>query len=234
MYYSNIRLCSLILSIIMSFSIFNCKALSPPTKMIRSYATSRICMKTINHEYSQITKILIRPTDWKIDHTTPIHLIGSCFTDTISISLKSYKFNSYSNGQGIMFNPISISKCLDNVIKCKVFDNTDIFKDAINSDTYHSWNHHSSFSSLSAPDMIQQMNNEIIAAHNHLLSAKTLFITLGTAKVHLLNENNEVVANCHKQPAHLFKKKLLKVDEVVQSLSYTLKECKKINPDLKV
>lgn len=119
MYYSNIRLCSLILSIIMSFSIFNCKALSPPTKMIRSYATSRICMKTINHEYSQITKILIRPTDWKIDHTTPIHLIGSCFTDTISISLKSYKFNSYSNGQGIMFNPISISKCLDNVIKCE-------------------------------------------------------------------------------------------------------------------
>jgi hypothetical protein len=78
------------------------------------------------------------------------------------------------------------------------------------------------------------MNNEIITAHNHLLSAKTLFITLGTARVHLLNENSEVVANCHKQPASLFKKKLLTVDEIVKSLSYTLKECKRINPDLKV
>jgi hypothetical protein len=119
MVYFNCILCSLIPSIVMSFSIFNCKVLIPPTKMIRSYATTRICMKTTNHEYSQVTKILIRPTVWKIDHTTPIHLIGSCFTDTISNSLKSYKFNSYSNGQGIMFNPISISKCLDNIIQCE-------------------------------------------------------------------------------------------------------------------
>lgn len=87
--------------------------------MIRNYATSRVCLKTTNHDYSQVTRILIRPTDWKIDHTTPIHLIGSCFTDTISKSLESYKFNSYSNGQGIVFNPISISKCLDNIMKCE-------------------------------------------------------------------------------------------------------------------
>lgn len=73
-----------------------------------------------NYERTEVT---IRPTDWKIDHTTPIHLVGSCFTDTISTSLKRNKFNCFSNGQGIMFNPISISTCLNNVIKCESFHN---------------------------------------------------------------------------------------------------------------
>ena len=63
------------------------------------------------------TVVSTRPTNWKIDHTTPVHLVGSCFTDTISASLKRNKFNCFSNGQGIMFNPISISKCLSNVIE---------------------------------------------------------------------------------------------------------------------
>lgn len=65
------------------------------------------------------TRVSIRPVDWKIDHSTPIHLIGSCFTDTISSALKKDKFNCFSNGQGIMFNPVSISGCLNNVLNSK-------------------------------------------------------------------------------------------------------------------
>ena len=66
------------------------------------------------------TRVSIRPLDWKIDHRTPIHLIGSCFTDTISSALKKEKFDCFSNGQGIMFNPVSISGCLNNVLKGKL------------------------------------------------------------------------------------------------------------------
>ena len=65
------------------------------------------------------TRVSIRPVDWKIDHRTPIHLIGSCFTDTISSALKKEKFICFSNGQGIMFNPVSISRCLSNVLNSK-------------------------------------------------------------------------------------------------------------------
>ena len=65
------------------------------------------------------TEVSIRKTDWKIDHSTPVHLVGSCFTDTISNSLKKNKFNVFTNGQGIMFYPISISECLSNALKCK-------------------------------------------------------------------------------------------------------------------
>lgn len=66
------------------------------------------------------TRVSIPPVDWKIDHRTPIHLIGSCFTDTISSALKKEKFDCFSNGQGIMFNPISISGCLKNVLNSRL------------------------------------------------------------------------------------------------------------------
>lgn len=68
---------------------------------------------------SERTEVSIRKTDWRIDHSTPLHLVGSCFTDTISNSLKKNKFDCFTNGQGIMFNPISISNCLNNALKCK-------------------------------------------------------------------------------------------------------------------
>jgi GSCFA family len=69
------------------------------------------------------TRVNIPPVNWKIDHRTPIHLVGSCFTDTISSALKKEKFDCFSNGQGIMFNPISISGCLKNVLNSRLHKN---------------------------------------------------------------------------------------------------------------
>lgn len=80
---------------------------------------NKVQMMSSNAE-SFITRVKIPPVDWKIDHRTPIHLIGSCFTDTISAALKKEKFECFSNGQGIMFNPVSISGCLKNVLNSRL------------------------------------------------------------------------------------------------------------------
>lgn len=128
-----------------------------------------------------------------------------------------------------------ILSAVDNLfIPGKVFSESDVFRDPLNDDTFHSWNHHSSFSSMSVESMVETMNSEIIAANNNLLAAKTLFITLGTARVHVLKETDRVVSNCHKQPSNLFQKKLLSVNEIVEDLEKTFLQCKKRNPDLKV
>ena len=87
---------------------------------------------------------------------------------------------------------------------------------------------------MSVECMVETMNTEIVAANINLLAAKTLFITLGTARVHVLKENNKVVSNCHKQPSNLFEKKLLSLNEIVENLEKTFLECKKRNPNLKV
>jgi hypothetical protein len=70
---------------------------------------------------SYTTRVSINPPDWKIDHSSPIHLVGSCFTDTISTALLNQKFDCFTNGQGISFNPVSIARCLHNVVECKLF-----------------------------------------------------------------------------------------------------------------
>ena len=115
-----------------------------------------------------------------------------------------------------------------------VFTESNLVQDLLNDDTYHSWDHHSSYSCLSISKMLIAMNRDIIAAHENLISAKVLFVTLGTARVHTLNSNNQVVSNCHKQPAHMFTKKLLSVEEVVTTLRESLLLCRTHNPNLKV
>ena len=78
------------------------------------------------------------------------------------------------------------------------------------------------------------MNSDIIIAHQNLIEAKVLFITFCTARVHELIESNKIVSNCHKQPSSLFSKKLLTVNEIVESIQTTYDEIFKVNPDIKV
>ena len=78
------------------------------------------------------------------------------------------------------------------------------------------------------------MNTDIMVAHKNLLNTKVLFITLGTARVHQLIETNKIVSNCHKQPSNLFRKKLLTINEIVDSLRDTFLDIVKVNPNIKV
>jgi GSCFA family len=125
-----------------------------------------------------------------------------------------------------------INKC--HFVLVKQFTEDDVFKDTIADDTYHSWSHHSSYSSLSVPSMLKRMNNDITAARINLVSAKVLFITLGTSRVHVLKGTDRVVSNCHKQPSTLFEKKQLTVRETVVSLREAILACKELNPRLQV
>lgn len=116
----------------------------------------------------------------------------------------------------------------------KVFTESDLAQDSINDDTYHSWDHHSSYSALSPSKMLLGMNRDIVTAHENLKTAKVLFVTLGTARVHLLKSSNQVVSNCHKQPSYMFEKVLLSVNDVVATLKESLLLCRKHNPNIKV
>jgi hypothetical protein len=82
--------------------------------------------------------------------------------------------------------------------------------------------------------MLKRMNDDITTARINLVSAKVLFITLGTSRVHVLKGTDRVVSNCHKQPAILFDKKQLKVRETVLSIREAILACKELNPRLQV
>ena len=54
-----------------------------------------------------------------IQHTDFISLIGSCFTQTIGEKLIENGFTTDINPFGIIYNPITISECIESICKKK-------------------------------------------------------------------------------------------------------------------
>jgi hypothetical protein len=175
-------------------------------------------------------ELIIKPFDEKISIRDPIMLIGSCFSDNLGEKLKQNRFNVSINPNGIMFNPISITKALTSYITHHPYDHSQIFK---TQEWWTSWDHHTRFSHADPDALITIMNNSLEDAHRFLKQTRWLVITLGSAWVYQL-ENGEVVANCHKVPTDKFRKKLLTVEEVLSSLDNLIHRLFIFNPGLRI
>lgn len=151
-----------------------------------------------------------------ISHQDAILLLGSCFTENIGEKLIHSKFKVNINPFGIIYNPISISNSLTRILNNESYTEEDL---SVYNGKFFSFDHHGSFSSFNKAECSAKINNEITCAHQHLKETKTIVVTLGTAWVYENIENKKLVANCHKIPAKNFTKRLLSVDEIVQSFS---------------
>lgn len=172
-----------------------------------------------------------------VNHQHKILMIGSCFTESIAEKLVKYKFRVVENPSGILFNPVSVCETIHNIIQNKQFYKNDLFE--LN-ETWHSWQHHSRFSGITAEDALQKMNQATEQAFQFLKQANYLFITLGSAWVYKLTDKaanavvGSVAANNHKAPADWFEKKLLSTDEIINLLSNTLQQLQSFNPAIKI
>ncbi|KAB2859188.1 MAG: GSCFA domain-containing protein [Flavobacteriales bacterium] len=151
-----------------------------------------------------------------ISHQDAILLLGSCFTENIGKKLLNSKFKVNINPFGIIYNPISIANSLTRILNNESYTEEDL---SVYNGKFFCFDHHGSFSSFNQQECLAKINNEISFAHQHLQETKTIIITLGTAWVYENIENKKLVANCHKIPAKNFTKRLLSVDEIVQSFS---------------
>ena len=170
------------------------------------------------------------PFATKIDHSQLLFLAGSCFTEQISQKLSAHKFRIIENPNGILFNPVSISKSVLSYIQNKQYCEADLF---YHNELWGSWQHHTRFSNVSKDYCLQKINASQSAAHSFLKNADWVLLTLGSAFVYEL-ENNQVVANCHKVPTDKFKKRLLAIGEVTTVLDNLLLNLKAFNPKLKI
>jgi hypothetical protein len=161
-----------------------------------------------------------------ITHQDAILLLGSCFTENIGEKLLNSKFNVNINPFGIIYNPISIANSLIRIVNNQLYSEQELTE---HHKKWFSFDHHGSFSSFNKLECLAKINNEITCAHQHLQETKTIVFTLGTAWVYENIENKKLVANCHKIPAKNFTKRLLSVDEIVQSFSALANKLKNIN-----
>lgn len=169
--------------------------------------------------------------DFTINHSHKFFLIGSCFSENISTLLSNHKFKTYSNSNGIVFNPLSIHNCIDTAITGSEIDENLI----LNRDgNFYSYLHHTSINSKSLKELTDKINTENKKAQQCLKESDYLIITFGTAFYYHQQQLNKTVANCHKQSAATFEKKCLSVSEIVTNYSSLIEKFKDFNPKLKI
>ncbi|MEL6989544.1 MAG: GSCFA domain-containing protein, partial [Bacteroidota bacterium] len=175
------------------------------------------------------TSLPIHPFPFNLQHEDQVLSIGSCFAEEIAKKLNYYKFKITANPHGILYNPLSIIQCLNEIQSKKLYIEEDIFQ---NQEVWYSFQHHGKFSDLDPNVLIKQINKSIQRAAHALESSKLLICTLGTAFVYENKSDQRVVANCHKLPSDHFKKKLLKVETIVDAFEKTILSLSKQFPNI--
>jgi len=166
-----------------------------------------------------------------INYDAKIVLFGSCFTENIESHFNYYKFQSNSNSHGILFNPKAIAYAIDNCVNNKEYNQHDLnYFDGL----WLSFNHHSKFSSVYLAKILESINKNINQTHQVLKNASHILITLGTSWVYRYKETENLVANCHKIPQREFKKELLSINQIEESLHDIISLIGTINKEAKI
>jgi len=179
----------------------------------------------------------IKPLPIPVSHRHSLLLIGSCFTENIGDKLRRHKFRTLDNPNGILFNPVSVSETIINIINNKQYTEADLFQ--LN-EAWHSWQHHSRFSGLSAAEALEKINTSTQQAHAFLKTTDYLLITLGSAWVYTLTDKavnataGTVAANNHRAPSDWFERRLMSSEQVAMVLGTMLDQLGAFNPNINV
>ncbi|MEO7523411.1 MAG: GSCFA domain-containing protein [Ferruginibacter sp.] len=165
----------------------------------------------------------------KINHRNKILLVGSCFTEQIGGKLSVHKFDVLENPNGILFNPVSISHAITSYAAGSFYKEEDLF---YYNELWGSWQHHTKFSNIEKTKALEGINRSQKRANTFIKNADWILITLGSAFVYenTLDENKNVVANCHKVSVDKFYRRLLDPLEVKNGLSDMMETVRAINP----
>ena len=187
-----------------------------------------------------MTCIDIPVSEWKIPAGAKVLLVGSCFADEIGEKMVRGGFEALVNPFGTLYNPASIAASLlrsiserevpqegkDCADEWLVFQGED--------GVWHSWMHHSSFSSSDVTTLIAKMNSTTHRVADFLREADVLVVTFGTAIIYRLKETGMLVANCHKQSDRLFVRERLSAYDIVDQWQMLLQLLESVNPKLKI
>ncbi len=166
-----------------------------------------------------------------IDHQQVIITTGSCFSDAIGNRLVENKFDTSVNPFGTSYNPISIHRTL--TMAC---DPSTLSTESFTSreGTWFHYDFHSQFNGETRDALAEKLERRVEEARSWLARADVILITYGTAWVFRKVDTQQIVANCHKQPAAQFQKQLLSVSEITEDFERLLAQVRSLRPNLRV
>ena len=182
-----------------------------------------------------MTRIDIPESEWKMKTGAKVLLVGSCFADEIGEKMVRGGFEAMVNPFGTLYNPASIAASLLRSISEKEYtaDSVELIQSESDG-MWHSWMHHSSFSSLDVATLVERINGTTHCVADFLREADVLIVTMGTAIIYRLKETGMLVANCHKQLDSLFVRDRLNSYDIVDQWEMLLQLLESVNPKLKV
>ncbi|WP_374175134.1 GSCFA domain-containing protein [Flavobacterium tructae] len=175
------------------------------------------------------TQIPISKSSNPIDYHSKIISMGSCFAENMAEKFDYFKFQNETNPFGIIFNPVSIEKVIQRVVKQEFFTEKDVF---FHNERWHCFEVHSDLSHSDRQELLQTLNEAITKTNKQIKETTHLIVTYGTSWIYRNMESNEVVANCHKVPQKQFTKELLTVDVIQKSIQNTILLIHGLNPNI--
>lgn len=166
------------------------------------------------------TKVDIPQSDIRIDYQSKLAFFGSCFADNISLRFAERKFHVLANPLGVIYNPLSIENQIGKIAG-EMRDENSL------AESWNLWDAQGSFSE-------EALGKVVAETLDFLKTADVVFITLGSAFVYFLKETGKAVCNCHKQPAELFERRLISVDEAADALRGAVAALRKINGKIRI
>ncbi len=168
---------------------------------------------------------------WQTGYQKNNIFLGSCFTENVGKKMEALKYNVDINPFGILYNPVSVAHALEALLGKKDFSQEDLIQ---HDGLWHSFYHHSSFSSTNADEALSKINERVKSAADFLAKADFLFITFGTAWFFQYKKTGQTVSNCHKIPAAEFIRLRLETDYIVEMYRELIPKIRNINPDIKI
>jgi hypothetical protein len=177
------------------------------------------------------TEITIPPAAFQLSHPDKIMMMGSCFVENLSPKIIQSGFQADVNPFGICYNPVSLATGLSDLIDERIYTVNSLFE---HQGVYHSFRHHSRFSGIDQAAVLEQINERMQQSSRFLKEANLLVLTFGTANSYRLLSSGEVVSNCHKLPAQLFREERLTVHQITQQWNELIMSLQSLNPGLKL
>jgi len=178
-----------------------------------------------------LTELKINKSDLSLSYADSVVLLGSCFADNLGDKLEKLRFKALSNPLGTFYNPVTAAYLIQAMrFPAPITEDQLIEREGVFA--HHQF--HSSFNHVDPSIVTGRINDTLTTTRQHLDSASFLFLTLGTAWVYETKAHHQIVSNCHKQPQHLFNKRLLTQNEIVQSLTIFYDHLMAIHPACKL
>ncbi len=177
------------------------------------------------------TELHLKPSRLRLSLQDSFFTMGSCFANAIGSRLQEFKFKSAVNPFGITYNPVSIHQQLGFALRNELPKGESYATDG---ELFFNYHFHSQVSSLSKDELSNRIKETVQQSNLFLKEASSVILTYGTSWVYELKDRKEIVANCHKQPASLFEKRLLTQKEIEDSFESIYKIISEKNPSVKI